>query len=63
MAEALALLGGWRPGGATAAETASDIDSGDCDDDCVWMASLSKRERILEPTCLRLKEVAAEVRI
>lgn len=57
MAEALGLLGGWRPEGArTAAAAVSD-------DDGVWMASLSKKERLLEPTCLRLKEAAAEVRV
>lgn len=57
MAEALGLLGGWRPEGEAAAAAA--VVSGD---NCVWMASLSKKERLLEPTCLRLKEAAAEVR-
>eukprot|EP00904_Undaria_pinnatifida_P013630 jgi/Undpi1/9398/HiC_scaffold_27.g11855.m1 len=56
MAEALGLLGGWRPEN-TAAEEAATVSG----DKCAWIASLSKKERLLEPTCLRLKEAVAEV--
>lgn len=58
MAEALGLLGGWRPEN-TAAEEAATVSG----DKCAWIASLSKKERLLEPTCLRLKEAVAEVRV